>query len=581
MLVLPSCRLPELERASCGPTLPSIYHRFTGSQKVPTSGNNVATDSDVQATNSDVQAVSYVVEAKDFAEEDTRAADAAKDAKAAVTEAKDDATTAKDAATDSKDAASSPKDGTTDSKDSSASPKDKAASPEKQPPSLESGTASFESLPTSFEYSSCLSWREFFDDPNLAGLIDQAFVGNQELKILTQDIKIAYNEVQARRGAYLPFFNFGAGAGVAKASRFTTQGAVEEQLQVLPGKSFPDPLPNFLVATNVSWEIDIWRKLRNARDAASLRYLGTNDGRNYIVTRLVAEIAENYYELLALDNRLKTLDKTIEIQEKSLQFSNAMKEAGRDTELPVQRFQAEVRKNQSEKLIVQQEIVEVENRINFLVGRYPQQVERMSTDYIDLNLHALSLGVPAQLLQNRPDIRHAERELAAAGLDVKVARARFYPSLNIGVGVGYDAFNTRYLFSSPGSLIYNVGGDIVAPLINRMAIKADYLTANAKQLQAVYEYQRTILNAYTEVINRISKVENYGNSIAIKKQQLEALESSVDIATKLFQRGRAEYVDVLFAQRDLQEARLVLIETKQQQLKAIVNTYQALGGGCF
>lgn len=440
-------------------------------------------------------------------------------------------------------------------------------------------------LPDSFngavtcDNSSLLGWCEFYDDPQLTDLIGQALAGNQELRILNEDIRIANNEILARKGAYLPFFSFGSRAGIEKSSRFTRDGAVEDQLTVAPGKPFPEPLPDFLLAANVTWEIDIWRKLRNARDAASLRYLGTAEGRNYTVTRLIAEVAENYYELLALDNRLMNLNKTVEIQEQTLQTAKALKEAARGTELAVQRFQAEVQKNQSERFIIQQQIVEVENQINFLLGRFPQPVARNSAGYIDLQLHALSIGVPAQLLQNRADIRQAERELAAAGLDIKVARANFYPSLNISAGVGYQAFNTRYLFNSPESLIYNVGGDLVAPLINKKAIQADYMTANAMQLQAVYNYQRVILNAFTEVINRMSKVDNYGKSIEIKKQQLQSLEASVDNATKLFQNARAEYVDVLLSQRDLMEARMVLIETKQQQLAAIVNAYQALGGG--
>lgn len=154
-----------------------------------------------------------------------------------------------------------------------------------------------------------------------------------------------------------------------------------------------------------------------------------------MVTRLVAEIADEYYALLALDNRLTTLDRTIEIQQHSLEVAQAMKAAGRSTELAVQRFQAEVRKNQSEKLIVRQEIVEVENRINFLAGRFPQRVERMPVQYIDLYLPALGTGVPSDLLMNRADIRQAERDVAAAGLDVQVARARFYPSLSLNAAL--------------------------------------------------------------------------------------------------------------------------------------------------
>jgi outer membrane protein, multidrug efflux system len=128
-------------------------------------------------------------------------------------------------------------------------------------------------------------------------------------------------------------------------------------------------------------------------------------------------------------------------------------------------------------------------------------------------------------------------------------------------------------------LIANVAGDLIAPLINKKAIKAEYLSANARQLQTVYNYQRVILNAFTEVTNRLSKVENYRKSIEIKKQQLESLVASVEAASRLFQSARAEYMDVLFAQRDLMDARTVLVGTKQQQLSAIVNTYQALGAG--
>lgn len=429
------------------------------------------------------------------------------------------------------------------------------------------------------ENSACLGWREFFNDPTLHNLISESLAGNQELKILAQDIRIANNEYRARRGLLFPFASLGTSAGIEKSSRFTRNGAVEDQLTAAPGKGFPEPLPNFLIAADVSWEIDIWRKLRNARDAQALRFLGTQAGRNYVVTRVVAEVAENYYELLALDNRLDTLDRTIAIQQQSLDTARALKDAARGTELAVQRFQAEVQKNQSEKLIIQQEITETENRINYLAGRFPQKVERPTVEFLSLYLPAIGVGFPSQQLLNRSDIRQAEREVAASGLDVRVARAQFFPSLILTAGVGYEAFNTKYLFSSPESLIYNAAGGLVAPLINRSAIKADYLNANARQLQAVYEYQQTVLNAHIEVINQLSLVENYTRSLEVKSQQLQSLEASVDNATKLFQNARGEYIEVLLAQRDMMEARLVLIDTKQKQLAGVIKAYQALGGG--
>jgi NodT family efflux transporter outer membrane factor (OMF) lipoprotein len=432
----------------------------------------------------------------------------------------------------------------------------------------------------SSENSSQICVKEFFNDPLLTCLIDQALAGNQELKIRNEDVQIAANEVLARQGAYLPFAALRGSAGMERTSRFTPIGAAERDLEYLPGKPFPaPPLGNFLLGLDVLWQLDIWRELRNARDAAAQRYLSAGERRNYFVTRLVAEIAENYYRLLALDKRLEVLDQTIALQEQSLEVARAKKAAARGTELAVQRFQAEVRKNQSEKLIVRQDVIEAENRINFLAGRFPQPVGRMSGEFIDLNLHALSVGLPAQLLLNRPDVRRAERELEAAGLDVKAARARFFPRLDFTGGVGYQAFNPKYLFWTPSALIGNAAGELVVPLLNKKAIQADYLTANARQLQSVYEYQRVILDAFTEVVNRVSMAENYRRSIEIKKQQLRSLEASVEAASYLFQFAKGEYIEVLFAQRDLLEARTVLIETKRQQLSAIVNAYQALGGG--
>ena len=430
------------------------------------------------------------------------------------------------------------------------------------------------------ENSAQLTVPEFYNDPLLVGLIQQSLANNRELKQLEQEVQIAQNEILARQGAYLPFVTVGGHAGFDKSSRYTRDGAVDDQLEVRPGRRFPNPVPNYRASFDLFWTPDIWRQLRNARDAAIQRYFALSERRNYYVTTLVAEVAENYYRLIAADKRLETLDKTIALQQQSLQTAEAKKAAGRGTELAVQRFTAEVRKNQSEKLIVRQDIVEVENRTNYLLNRMPQPVARLGVeDFFNLEIHAINVGVPAQLLMNRPDIRQAERELQAAGLDILVARARFYPAGTITAGVGYEAYALKYIFNSPQALVYNLAGDLVAPLINKKAIQADYMTANARQLEAIYEYQRVILNGFVEVVNRVSRAENYRKSIEIRKQQLTALEKSVQVATQLFQNARAEYVEVLLAQRDLQDARLDLVDTKREQLGAIVNAYQALGGG--
>jgi NodT family efflux transporter outer membrane factor (OMF) lipoprotein len=433
---------------------------------------------------------------------------------------------------------------------------------------------------TSPQNSAQLSVEEFFNDRVLIATIAQALASNQELKIMNQEIQLASYEVLARRGAYLPFASFRADAGLDKHSLYTPEGAAEEQLLTPEGEHFPDPLPNFLLGFDFLWRVDIWREFRNLRAAAVQRYYAAIERRNYFATTLVADIADNYYELLALDNRLQILDRIIGLQQQSLNLADANKQAGRGTELAVQRFQAEMRKNQSEVLIVKQEIIETENRINLLVGRFPQPVERASVDFMNLTLHALDVGVPSQLLLYRRDIQQAEHEIAASGLDVRAARARFFPRLDITGTVGYEAFNPRFLFK-PDALVVNLTGGLVAPLINRTAIRAEYQSANARQLQAVYNYQRVVLNAFTEVVNSMSRMQNYRQSVGFKQGQMTSLEAAVEAANRLYQSARAEYVEVLLAQRDLLDSRTVLIQTKQQELQAIVDAYRALGGGTW
>jgi len=221
----------------------------------------------------------------------------------------------------------------------------------------------------------------------------------------------------------------------------------------------------------------------------------------------------------------------------------------------------------------------MENHINFLVGRYPQSIQRNSLNFNNLIPNTIQAGIPSQLLENRTDVKQAELKLVAAKLDVKVAKARFYPSLGISAGIGFEAFDPSYLIKTPQSLLYSLAGDLVAPLINRNAIKAAYYSANAMQIQAVYNYERTLLNAYIEVANQLSMINNLDNTYSLKVQEVQALTQSVTISNSLFRSARANYMEVLLTQRDALESRFDLIETKKQQMNAMVNIYHALGGG--
>jgi len=427
--------------------------------------------------------------------------------------------------------------------------------------------------------SAKINWKNFFSDANLVALIDTALTNNQELNIISQQINRAKNEIGIRKGEYLPFVNMYAGSEFEKVGEFTRNGAVERNLNIRENEEFPEPLPNFSVGLAASWELDVWKKLRNGKKAATLEYLSSIEGKNFMVTNLVAEIASSYYELQALDNQLFIINENLDIQQNALKMVKLQKEAARATQLAVRRFEAEVFKNQSNQFRIQQQIVETENKINFLIGHYPKKIPRDSENFISKKIDTIFTGIPSQLLANRPDIRQAEYELQASKLNVAIAKANFYPSIGIKAGVGLEAFQPKFLTHTPESLLYSLVGDVVGPLINRNTIKATYKNANAKQLQAVFEYEKSILNGFMEVSNELSNISNLKKSYDLKEQQVNALKESINLSLQLFRSARVEYTEVLFVQREALDSKLEIVETKRDQLLANVKLYQTLGGG--
>ena len=441
-------------------------------------------------------------------------------------------------------------------------------------------------LPDSFKHgvsqpasTATVKWNDFFEDPNLLSLIDTAVANNKEVNIMMQRISVAQNEIQARKGAYLPFVNFGAGAGGEKTGKYTQGGAVENSLQLPNGQAFPTFVGDYQFGLFSTWEIDVWKKLRNSAQVAVLEYMASSEGKNFLVTNLVAEVARSYYELVALDNQLENLKQNISIQQNGLEMVKQLLLFARTTTLAVKRYEAEVAKNQSKKFEILQQITVTENRINFLLGRTPQPIQRASTGFMDIKPKLIKAGIPSQLLQNRPDIRKAELELSAAELNIAVARANFYPSFGIKAGVGFDAFALKFLINTPESLAAAVAGELVAPLVNKNAIIAEYKNSNAKQIQAAYEYEQRIINAYAEVANQLSNIDNLDKNYQLKIKQVDALVQSIDVSSQLFRSARADYLDVLLSQRDALEAKKDLIETKQKQIIAMVDLYKSLGGG--
>ncbi|KMQ61190.1 RND transporter [Chryseobacterium sp. BLS98] len=422
-------------------------------------------------------------------------------------------------------------------------------------------------------------WRQFFTDPDLVSLIETALKNNQELMITLQEIEIAKSGVLAKKGRLTPTVSAGIGAGVKKSGRYTSEGAGDATTEIEPGKEMPDPLGNFEGGLMANWEIDIWKKLRTEKEAAVAHYLSTVEGKNFVLSNLIEEVADNYYELLALDNQLDIIQQYIKLQQRALEISKIQKEAAAATELAVKKFEAELAKSKAAEYTIRQNITEKENQINALLGRYPQPIVRKKESFMSTVPQTVYTGIPSQLLANRPDIKQAELELKASKLDVEAARKEFYPSLEISATLGLEAFKPSYLVKLPESIATSLAGELAGPLINKSAIKANFQTADARQIQSLYEYDKTILNAYLDVANLMSKVKNIDQYYQLKSQETKALDQSIDIANQLFKNSRADYLEVLLNQRDALDAKLELIEAKQKQLSTVVDIYKSLGGG--
>jgi len=424
-----------------------------------------------------------------------------------------------------------------------------------------------------------INWRQYFTDSLLLKLIDAAIANNIDLQTALQRIEVSRSSVKLANGALLPKVDLNVGAGIRKFGLYTMDGAGNASTEITPGQIVPEHLPDYYVGLQASWEVDIWGKLRNQRKSAVAQYLSSIEGANFVISNLIADVAISYYKLLALDNELDIIRQTVLKQQEALAVIKIQKEAGRTNELAVQQFNAQLLNTQVLEKQTLQQIAETENTINFLLGRYPQPIQR-SKDVLFAEMpRAISTGIPSQLLANRPDVREAEFQIQASKFDLKAAKAAFFPNFNITASFGFQAFNPEFLFMSPASIAYSVMGTIVAPLINRNALEAQFNTAKANQLTAMYNYQKTILNGYVEVANELSKIQNLQQINSLKTQQSDILKQSVETSNELFKYARASYLEVLLAQQSALQTHLELIDVIKQQRISTVNIYKALGGG--
>lgn len=427
-----------------------------------------------------------------------------------------------------------------------------------------------------------IKWRDFFGDPLLVALIDTTLQNNFDLKKAVQRIEMAQASLMYRQGALLPVINAEGSGGIRKFGEYTMDGIGNYDTNfsenIGPEKHIPKHLPDYFLGLRSSWELDIWGKLRKQKEAAVLRFFASEKGKQLITTSLVAQVGRLYYELLALDNELAIVRKNKELQGTAVETIKIQKDGGRANELAVRQFVAQHLNTQGLEVQKLQQIVEIENQLNALMGRFPQPIRRAGS-IIDQQLPENSkVGVPSQLLRNRPDVQQAELELKAANADLNAARLAFLPTLTISAFTGFNAFAGSVFFNQ-GSLAYNLLGGLAAPVFNQKALKAGQRNSQAASLEALYSYNQAIVSGIQEVVTNLKKIENVEKTTTLKGQETLALQQAVSVSKDLFLAGYASYLEVITTQKSVLEAELELTSLKKDQFHTVIELYRSLGGG--
>lgn len=436
---------------------------------------------------------------------------------------------------------------------------------------------------TDTQQISNLTWRKFFTDQHLLALIDTAFTSNPDLLMAAQRVAIAKSQLKMKKGLLFPSVQGVASVGFDRFGDYTMNGVGNFDTNLSPNikedQKIPTSMtPDFFLGFRSNWEIDLWGKLRNQKKAAASQMMATQYAQQLLSTQIVAEIASLYYELLALDTEMHIVEKNIQLQEQAVEIVKVQKEGGRATELAVQQFNAQLMNTKAIAYNLRQQLVETENQMNVILGRYPAHVNR-DTSIMQQQVPLDANGrIASSLLIRRPDLQQAEQELHAAKFNVASARAAFLPSLQLTPYIGMNAFKSALLFN-PASLAYGVASGLTAPLFNQRQISGEFEIANAQAKTAVYNYQQKLLYAYSEVITSLRSIENNQRQFELKKKEVEELTAAVLTARELYLAGYANYLEIITAQKGVLEAELELTNRKKELFLGVIKLYRSLGGG--
>ncbi len=403
-----------------------------------------------------------------------------------------------------------------------------------------------------------VAWREVFTDPQLQALIAEALENNTDMQSAHWRVKEAEASLRSARLAYLPSFNF------------APQGSVSSFDNSAAAKTYSIPV-------TASWQIDLFGGLTNAKRKSKAVYAQSKEYRQAVRTQLIAGVANLYYTLLMLDSQEQVTRQTADKWKKSVEIMRAMKEAGMTTEAGVAQYEGTYYSILTSLSDLAHNIRQTENSLCSLLGRAPRAIGRGSLDAQQMP-RELVVGIPVQMLSNRPDVRASEFALMEAYYATAQARSALYPSITLSGSAGWTN-NAGAMIVNPGKLLLNAAAQLLQPIFNAGANRARVKIMKAQQEEAKLAFQQTLLNAGAEVNNALSQYQSARSKTESRARQIEALERAVESTELLMQYSSTTYLEVLTAQQSLLSAQLSQIADRFDEIQGVVNLYQALGGG--
>lgn len=418
-----------------------------------------------------------------------------------------------------------------------------------------------------------LEWKQFFSDPILQNLIEKGITHNYDLQIALKQVASSQEKLKQAKYLQYPDVGFGVSAQISKPSKNSMNG---QSLNLFLGKDYVE---DYNAAFNLSWEADIWGKIKNQQEVSRMQYLQTYEATKAIQTQVVAAIAQGYYNLLMLDKQMDIAKSNLALSSNTLSITQKMWDSGDTTSLGVQ--QATAQKQSTELLITQleQNIAIQENALSILVGENPNTINR-TIEMSDTSLpQSISTGLPAAMVSRRPDVRQQELVLLESNSMVGIAQANMYPALKITATGGVNSFKIDNWFQIPASLFGSVLGGLTQPIFQKRQLKTDLAVAKLQREKNVLAFRQSVLNAVGEVSDALVSNESLKVQEQKATEQVQTLKDGIKSAQMLYKGGMANYLEVITAQGNSLQAELNLASVKRQRLSSIVDLYRALGGG--